>query len=52
LASDYALHGELVKRKGDLVKAKESLSEAVRIFKECDADGWVKKYEEEMASLS
>ncbi|MGD8985320.1 MAG: AAA family ATPase [Desulfobacteraceae bacterium] len=52
LASDYALHGELVKRKGDLVKAKESLSEAVRIFKECGADGWVKKYEEEMASLS
>ena len=52
LASDYALHGELVKRKGDLVKAKESLSKAVRIFKECGADGWVKKYEEEMASLS
>jgi class 3 adenylate cyclase/tetratricopeptide (TPR) repeat protein len=51
LASDYALYAELVKRKVDLVKAKESLSKALEIFKECGADGWVKKYEKEMATL-
>ncbi len=52
LASDYALYAELVKRKRDPVKAKEHLWKAIEIFKECGADGWVKKYEEKLASLS
>ncbi len=52
LASDYALYAELFKRKGDKSKAKENLAKAIDIFKECGADGWVKKYEEEMASFA
>jgi len=52
LAADYALYAELVKRKGDLAEAKENLTKAVEIFKECGADGWVKKYEEELASFA
>jgi tetratricopeptide (TPR) repeat protein len=52
LASDYALYGELVKRKGDLAEARVNLSKAVEIFRECGAEGWVKKYEEELASLA
>jgi tetratricopeptide (TPR) repeat protein len=52
LGGDYAFYAELFKRKGDQPKAKENLAKAIDILKECGADGWVKKYEEEMASLS
>jgi class 3 adenylate cyclase/tetratricopeptide (TPR) repeat protein len=51
LGRDYALYAELYKRKGDLPKAKENLSKAIEIFKECGADGWVEKYEKELATL-
>ncbi len=51
LAQDYALYAELFKRKGDLSKAKENLNKAIKIFKECGADGWVEKYEKELAEL-
>ena len=51
LAQDFAHYGELCKRKGDLAMAKENLSKAIEIFKECGADGWVKKYEEELAKM-
>ena len=34
------------------VKAIEKLRKAIDIFKECGADGWVKKYEEDLVSLS
>jgi len=52
LARDLVVCGELYKRKGDRSKAKKALGEAVNVFGECGADGWVKKYEEELASLS
>jgi len=39
-------------RKGDQPKAKENLSKAIEILKECGADGWIKKAEEELAALS
>ncbi|MBK5101719.1 MAG: hypothetical protein JJE15_12120 [Desulfobacteraceae bacterium] len=52
LGKDYALYAELFKRKGDQPKARENLNKAIEIFKECGADGWVKKYEEELAALS
>ena len=51
LGQDYALYAELFKRKGDQSKTKESLNKAIEIFKECGADGWVEKYEKEMAAL-
>jgi tetratricopeptide (TPR) repeat protein len=52
LARDYALNADLFERKGDLPKAKEKLSKAIEIFKECGADGWVEKYEKKLAELS
>jgi len=52
LGCDYAFYAELFKRKGDQSKAKENLSKAIEIFNECGADGWMKKYEEEMAAFS
>jgi len=51
LGKDYALYAELLKRKGDQSKAKENLNKAIEILKECGADGWVEKYEKELASL-
>ena len=52
LAQDYALYSEFYKRKNDLSKAKENLNKAIEIFKECGADGWVERYEKELASLT
>ena len=51
LGRDYALYAELLKRKGDQSKAKENLNKAIEILKECGADGWVEKYEKELAAL-
>jgi class 3 adenylate cyclase/tetratricopeptide (TPR) repeat protein len=51
LARDYVLYSELFKRKEDFPKIKEKLTKAIDIFKECGADGWVEKYEKELASL-
>jgi hypothetical protein len=39
LGRDYALYAELYKRKGDQSKAKQNLKEAIKIYKECGADG-------------
>lgn len=52
LGRDYALYAELFKRKGDRPKARESLGKAIEILKECGADGWVEKYEKELANVS
>ncbi|MFC1859089.1 hypothetical protein ACFL9U_13860 [Thermodesulfobacteriota bacterium] len=49
---DYALYADLYERKGDLAQAREHLNKAIEIFKECGADGWVEKYEKELAPLS
>jgi tetratricopeptide (TPR) repeat protein len=52
LGRDYALYAELFKRKSDQSKAKENLTKAIEIYKDCGADGWLKKLEKELASLS
>ncbi len=41
----------MFRRKGDQSKAKENLNKAIEIFKKCGADGWVEKYEKELALL-
>ncbi len=51
LGRDYALYGELFKRKGDTFQSKEQLGKAIEIYKECGADGWVTKAEEDLAKL-
>ena len=52
LGNDYALYADLFKRKGDRLKAQENLGKAIEILKECGADGWVEKYEKDLAGLS
>jgi tetratricopeptide (TPR) repeat protein len=51
LGKDYALYADLFRRKGDRSKAQDNLGKAIRILKECGADGWVEKYEKELAAL-
>jgi class 3 adenylate cyclase/tetratricopeptide (TPR) repeat protein len=48
LGKDYALYAELLRRKGDRLKARENLGKATDLFKECGADGWVEKTEKEL----
>ena len=52
LGKDYASYAELCKRKGDTLKAKENLKQAIEIYKECGADGWVEIAEKELKVLS
>jgi tetratricopeptide (TPR) repeat protein len=52
LAMDYASYAEVCKRRGDQSKAREKLSIAIEIFEKCGADGWVDKYERDMALIS
>ena len=51
LARDHALYAELYKRKSDTPKAKGNLNKAIKIFKECGADGWVTRAEEALAAI-
>jgi tetratricopeptide (TPR) repeat protein len=51
LATDHALYADWFKKKGDLSSAKEQLTRATDIFRECGADGWVEKYEKELAAF-
>jgi class 3 adenylate cyclase/tetratricopeptide (TPR) repeat protein len=48
LGRDYVLSAEIYQRKGDQAKAKKDMNQAIDIFKECGADGWVQKYEKEL----
>jgi tetratricopeptide (TPR) repeat protein len=52
LGGDHAVYADWFKKKGDLLGAKEQLTRAIDIFTECGADGWVRKYEKEMAKLA
>ncbi|MCJ7580342.1 MAG: tetratricopeptide repeat protein, partial [Candidatus Aminicenantes bacterium] len=52
LGRDYALYGELFKRKENQPKVRENLGKAIEIMTECGADGWVEKYEKELEPLT
>jgi len=51
LGKDYTVFAKLERRKGNQLKAKENLNNAIEIYKECGADGWVEKYEKELALM-
>jgi tetratricopeptide (TPR) repeat protein len=51
LGQDYALYAELFKRTDDRLQAQENLGKAIEILRECGADGWVEKYEKQLALL-
>ena len=47
-----ALYAVFFKRNSDLPQAREQFTKAISIMKECGADGWVERYEKELAELS
>ena len=51
LGQDHATYAEILKQKSQTTRAEENLAKAVQIFKDCGADGWVVKYEKELAAL-
>ncbi len=52
LGLDHAVYADFHKTKGNGDKAKEELGKAIEILSECGADGWVEKYERELAALA
>jgi hypothetical protein len=48
----HVSYAELYCRKGEGSKIREQLGKATETFKECGADGWVEKYEKELAELA
>ena len=52
LGWNYALYGDFFKRQGDRINAQNEFGKAVKILRECGADGWVETYEKELAALS
>jgi tetratricopeptide (TPR) repeat protein len=52
LAMDHACYADWFKKKGDIQGAKEQLTKAIDIFKECGADGWVTRMEKTLAEIS
>lgn len=51
LARGYALYAKFFKKKNDPAQAKEKMSKAIDLMRNIAADGWVKKYEAELAGL-
>ncbi len=51
LASDHALYADWFKKKGDIQEAKEQLTKAIDLFRECGADGWVTRTEKSLSEL-
>jgi class 3 adenylate cyclase/tetratricopeptide (TPR) repeat protein len=51
LARAYALYGEFFQKKGDPTQAREKLNKAIDLMRSIGADGWVKRYEEDLAAF-
>jgi len=51
LGMSYSLYAELFKRKDNFPEARENLNKAIEILRECGADGWVEKAEEELGRI-
>jgi tetratricopeptide (TPR) repeat protein len=51
LGLNHALYADFFRRKGDRTNAQENLGKAIEILGKCGADGWVEKYERELATI-
>ena len=52
LGQDLALYSEFYKKQNDLPQAREQMKKAIGIMKECGAEGWMERYEKELAKLN
>jgi tetratricopeptide (TPR) repeat protein len=51
LARDYLSYGKLFRRAGDRARARVCFETAIDIMRECGADGWMEKLQQEKAAL-
>ena len=51
LAMDHAVYGKFFERASAAARAREHLGNAMELFQECGADGWVKRMEERLTGL-
>lgn len=51
VANDYAFYANCFKQKGDPKGAKEQLTKAIGLFRECGADGWVERTKKSLMEL-
>ncbi len=51
LADDYALFAELLIRKGESEAAREKLTKAIELFKECGSTEWIERYDKKLAEI-
>jgi class 3 adenylate cyclase/tetratricopeptide (TPR) repeat protein len=51
LARDYAVYAEFFMRRNDTTAAKETFGNAIDLFMNCGADGWVERYQKALAVL-
>ncbi|MCX6001179.1 MAG: AAA family ATPase [Chloroflexi bacterium] len=51
MGRDYEVYAGLLKRKGDLAGAREKLSRAMEIYRECGAEGWLKKAQQDLSAI-
>jgi len=47
-----AFRRDWIKKKGDIQGAKEQLTKAIDLFRECGADGWVTRTEKALTEIS
>jgi len=52
LGQSHHLYSQFFQKQNNLPKAREQLTKAIDIMKECSADGWVERYEKELVELS
>jgi len=52
LGLDHALYAEFFTRQGHRINARQEFGKAAEILRECGADGWANKSEEEAAKLA
>ena len=51
LGRAYKLYSEFYWKTGNRAGTQAQLKNAIAIMKECGADGWIEKYENELSSL-
>ena len=51
LGQSHHLYSEFYQKQDNLPQAREQVNKAIDIMKECGADGWVERYEKELADL-
>jgi len=51
LACDYGLYADLFRLMSNNRNASKNLNKAIELFRECGADGWVKKSEDKLSQL-